>query len=82
VRDTLEVEALPMDLPHDIKVDVSGIEEDGQVIFAKDLTIPANVELISDPEIAVVVSAAYRTETEDEDTVDETEGLGDMLAPE
>lgn len=79
VRDTLEVEALPLDLPHDIKIDVSGIEEDGQVIFAKDLTIPSNVELISDPELAVVVSAEYKTEAED-DVSEEGEGLGEALA--
>lgn len=82
VKDTLEVEALPMNLPHDIKIDVSGITEDGQVIFAKDLTIPADVELISDPEIAVVVSAAFRTEVEDDETVDEAAGLGEALGEE
>lgn len=81
VKDSLEIEALPMNLPHDIKVDVSGITEDGQVIFAKDLKIPSNVELISDPDLAVVVSAAYKTAAEDEDTTDETAGLGEALAP-
>lgn len=65
-----------MDLPHDIKVDVSDITEDGQVIFAKELNIPKNVELISDPEIAVVVSAAFRAEVEEEET--EELGLGEV----
>lgn len=76
VKDSLEVEALPMNLPHDIKVDITGITEDGQVIFAKDLNIPADVELISDPELAVVVSAAFRVEEE----VEEEVGLGEALA--
>lgn len=76
VKDSLEVEALPMNLPHDIKVDISSITEDGQVIFAKDLDIPTNVELISDPELAVVVSAAFR---EVEEEVAEV-GLGEALA--
>jgi large subunit ribosomal protein L25 len=76
VKDSLEVEALPMNLPHDIKVDISEITEDGQVIFAKDLDIPADVELISDPEIAVVVSAAFREVEE----VEEEVGLGEALA--
>lgn len=65
VKDTVEVEALPMNLPHDISVDVSEITEDGQVIFAKDLKIPSNVELISDPELAIVVSAAFKEEKEE-----------------
>ena len=40
------------------------------MIFAKDLDIPADVELISDPELAVVVSAAFRAEEEVEEEVE------------
>ena len=39
VRDTLEVEALPLDLPHDIQIDISSIETANDVIHVSDLKV-------------------------------------------
>jgi hypothetical protein len=36
----LYIEALPKDLPQNIKVDISGIETTNDVIFVKDLNMP------------------------------------------
>ncbi len=60
----VEVEALPADLPHSIKVDISILTEIGQTIYIKDLTLPKGVEVLVDPETAVVGIAAPRVEEE------------------
>ena len=48
--DTLSVEALPADIPAQIEVDVSGLEELEAAIFVRDLIIPANVDVLADPD--------------------------------
>lgn len=45
----IEVEADPMNLPHDIAVDLSALVKIGDQIHAKDLVLPAGVELVTDP---------------------------------
>lgn len=44
----IEVEADPMNLPHDIIVDLSALVKIGDQIHAKDLVLPAGVELVTD----------------------------------
>lgn len=61
----LEVEALPMDLPHDIKADVSKIVEIGQSVYVKDLDIPKGVRVLVDPETVVATVTAKVTEEEE-----------------
>lgn len=61
----LEIEALPMDLPHDIKVDVSGIMEIGQSIYVKDLDIPKGVRVLVGPDTVVATVTAKVTEEEE-----------------
>jgi large subunit ribosomal protein L25 len=39
IKDTIEVEAFPQDLPHDIKIDISKIEHLHDVIFVKDIDL-------------------------------------------
>ena len=58
----IEVEALPSDLPHSILVDISTLTEIGQTIYIKDLSLPKGVEVLVDPETAVVGIAAPRVE--------------------
>ena len=48
--DTLSVEALPTDVPARLEVDVSGLEELEAAIFVRDLSIPANVVVLTDPD--------------------------------
>ncbi len=51
----LEVESLPADIPHEIKVNISKLEEVGQSIHVKDLALDRDkVEIKNDPEGAVV----------------------------
>lgn len=45
----VEVEADPMNLPHTIAVNLSALVKVGDQIHAKDLVLPAGVELVTDP---------------------------------
>ncbi len=60
----VEVEALPQDLPERFIVDVSGLENFGDGIFVRDLVVPANVTVLSDPDELIVVASAPVTEAE------------------
>lgn len=64
--DSVEVECLPQDLPESIVVDLSGLEEIGAALYLKDISIPANVEFLTDPEELVVVVSAVKEEVVEE----------------
>lgn len=51
----LEVEADPMNLPHNIEVDISILAAINDQIHAKNLVLPTGVELVTDPEDVVVL---------------------------
>jgi large subunit ribosomal protein L25 len=63
----VEVEALPMDLPHQLDADISGLNEVGDHIRVEDLPLPTNVEMITHGEetIATVVAEAVEEEPEE-----------------
>jgi len=61
----LEIEALPMDIPRDIKVDISKLADIGQSIYVKDLNIPANVRVLVSLETVVATVTAKVTEEEE-----------------
>ena len=63
--DTLHIEALPDDLPHNIEVDVSILEEVGHVIHIKDIPLSTGVTLLSDEE-QVIVKVAEARKVEEE----------------
>jgi large subunit ribosomal protein L25 len=46
----VEVEALPGDLPESFEVDITVLDDFEKAIHVSDLKIPANVELLTDPE--------------------------------
>lgn len=63
--DEIEVECLPKDLPAQIRVDISGLNEIGSAIYVKDLDVPEAVEILEDLNgIVVVVTAAAFEEEE------------------
>jgi large subunit ribosomal protein L25 len=51
----VEVKADPMNLPHDITVDLSKLAVVNDQIHAKDLVLPSGVELITEPEDVVAL---------------------------
>ena len=59
-RTEIEVEALPATIPHQIEVDVSGLEQPGDAIRVGDLTLPPDVTAITDAgELLVLIEAVY-----------------------
>jgi len=66
IRTEIEVEGLPRSLPHQIDVDVSGLMEVGDVLHVSDLTMPPDVEAITDPEETIVNLVAEYVEPEPE----------------
>lgn len=73
----LEVEALPTEIPHEVKVDISKLNEIGQTVHVKDLAIPKEVEVKTDPE-AVVVSV--QTAEMKEEVVEEAPAEPEVIA--
>ncbi len=62
--DSIEVEALPSDLPERIEVDLSVLAKIGDAIHVRDLVIPAGVTLLSDVDIMVAVATATHEDAE------------------
>jgi len=72
--DTVEVEALPGDLPESLMVDVSNLTGIGDTITVADLVLPKGVTILSDAtEMLAVVTLPAQAPAEDE------EGLEDDL---
>lgn len=60
----VEVEALPMDLPHQIDADIANLTEVGDHLMVSDLEMPAKVDLITDPETTIATVVAESVEEE------------------
>lgn len=60
--DTVSVKCLPQDIPREIEVDVSGLEEIDDAIHVADLQVPPKVHLLTNPELVVVKAAAPTVE--------------------
>lgn len=58
----IEVEALPGDLPHDIKVDVSVLAAVDAAIYVKDLKVPKGVKVLIDADMVVISVSEAREE--------------------
>ncbi len=79
---SVEVEALPLDLPRDIKVDLSKLKAFEDRILIKDLIISEKVEIKESPEEVVALVMPPRTKEElealeekPEEKVEEVEGV-------
>ncbi|MEJ2759904.1 MAG: 50S ribosomal protein L25, partial [Anaerolineales bacterium] len=71
--DSVEVEALPDDLPESLTVDVSELTNIGDTITVADLVLPKGVDILSDPTemLAVITYAAQELEEEEEELEEE-----------
>lgn len=58
----VEIEALPKDLPHELSVNVSVLNNFGDKILAKDIVLPREVKLITNPEEVVILVEEPRAE--------------------
>ena len=67
IKDTLYVEALPLDLPHEITINVENLTEAGQTIHVKDIIFDERVTLLDEPELTVASTVEFREEVEEEE---------------
>ncbi|MEK9658893.1 MAG: 50S ribosomal protein L25 [Chloroflexota bacterium] len=65
----MEVEALPMDLPHALIVDISVLENEDSQILAGEIALPSGVTLITDPEHIVARIVMHQGGEEETPTV-------------
>lgn len=63
----VEIEALPMEMPHELTVDLTSLDNEDSVIYAKDIVLPPGVTLVTDPEatVARIVQARGAQEAEE-----------------
>lgn len=66
----MEIEAAPKDLPREIVVDISKLVELNDTIKAKDITLPAGVEIKANPEEVVASVSEAKEEVEAPTTID------------
>ena len=64
---SLQVEALPLDLPSSIEVDITPLVELEQSLHVRDLPIPPNVTVLTDGEVMVVKVSTPRVSLEEEE---------------
>ncbi len=80
VKASVMVEALPRDLPHDIKVDISTLVTVQDSIFVSDLMVSDKVHILEDADQPVVVVAEIVEEKEDEAIVSTPEAAAGAAA--
>lgn len=62
--DELAVKALPQNLPHNIEVDISGLNTFEKVVHVSDLKLPEGVTVLAETETVVALVQPPRTEEE------------------
>lgn len=81
---TVDVEALPLEMPAQVEVDLTVLTEAAGVIRAGDLAFAANVNLLTDPDEVVVRIEAARVEVDvvsEEAEVEEADEAGSEETP-
>ena len=78
----LEVECLASDLPERFVVDVSSLAEIGDGVYVRDLEVPANVEILTDPDEMIIVATAQAAEEIEEEAEELLEGEEELEEPE
>lgn len=68
VKDHVLVEALPSDLPHNIKVDVSNIVSSKDVIFLKELDLWEKVQIKDNLDLPIITVVELSEELDEENT--------------
>ena len=66
VRDEVEVEAFPQDLPSKFEIDISVLQTVNDVFFIKDLKVSDKVTILDDPELPILTVSVLSDEAEEE----------------
>ena len=80
----LEIECLPQDLPERIEVDATVLVDIDSAIYVRDLDLPDNIEVLTDPDelIAGVTYVTIEEEEEEEEEAELAELLEEDVEPE
>lgn len=73
----LMLEALPLEMPSEIEVNVGGLSEFGSSVLVRDITLPEGVRAMADEAVAIATVLAPRLVEEEEE-----EGIEGLEAPE
>ena len=73
----LALEALPLEMPSEVEVDISGLAEFGSSVLVRDITLPEGVRALADEAVAIATVLAPRLVEEEEE-----EGLEPVEVPE
>ena len=66
IRDEVEVEALPQDLPSKFEIDISVLQTVNDVFFVKDLKVSDKVTILDDPELPILTVSVLEDESAEE----------------
>jgi large subunit ribosomal protein L25 len=77
IRTDVEVEALPDRIPAQLDVDVSGLENVGDSLHVRDLTVPAGVELVTDGDELIAQMAPIALPEADDEVADTDEAVAE-----
>ena len=77
IKDHLEVEAFPQDLPKEITIDISALDKLHQTIQIKEIVVSKNITLLEDPEETIITVVAFAAEEIEE--VATTDAAGNLL---
>lgn len=66
----IEIEAKPKDLPHEFTIDISSLVDLTSVITAKDVKLPKDVDLITNPDEIIASIATAKEEVDEVKTID------------
>jgi large subunit ribosomal protein L25 len=80
--ETVQVEALPLDLPSRIEVDITPLAHLEDTLHVSDLDLPEGVTLLTDPEVVVVKVASPRVAMELEEEAAEAAAAAEEAASE
>ena len=74
LMESVEVEALPANLPDAVTIDISPLEELNSTLTAKDIKAPPKVQVLTSPDEPVVAVKAPRVEVEEPAAAEAPEG--------
>ena len=78
----LSVECLPADIPESIEVDITELTKVGHSIRVSEISVPAGVSVLNDPEQAILKIAVIRAVAEEVEVEEEVEAEGEAAAAE
>ena len=81
IRDEIEVEALPQDLPSKFEIDISVLQTVNDVFFIKDLKVSDKVTVLDDPELPILTVSVLSDDADEEEQAEAGSTTAETAAP-